>query len=88
MSARRLGLPRWVWLLVIGASVLILLVELLLRDGSEGEADAERGAAGRGANGRLPFPKQGEFSGVRRPRQIEPRENSAADPWQQGRKRE
>jgi hypothetical protein len=81
----RPGLPRWFWPLLAAIFVLGLLLEVLLGNTSDGDAGSE-GTAGAGARRRAPFPKGGEFSGVRRRPEIEPREKSAPGPWQDGRK--
>ena len=85
MSEKRRGLPGWFWPVLAVACVLALLFEVLLRNTSGGDAGAD-GAAGVGVRNRAPFPKGGELSGVHRGTEIEPREKSAPDPWQQGRK--
>ena len=87
MSRKRPGLPRWFWPLLAAICALGLLLAVLLRNMSSGDVASEGGAAGAGALRRAPFPKGGELSGVRRPAAIEPREKSAPEPWQDGRKR-
>jgi hypothetical protein len=82
---KRPGLPNWFWPVLAAACVLALLLEVLLRNTSRGDAGVD-GSAGAGVGNRAPFPKGGEFSGVHRATQIEPREKSAPEPWQEGRK--
>ena len=86
MSMKRPTLPRWFWPLLAAGCVLVLLLEVLLRRASSGDPGIETGAAGAGLRGRAPFPRAGEFSGVPRPPEVERREKSAPDPWQQWRK--
>jgi hypothetical protein len=82
----RSGLPRWFWPLLAALCALLLLLQVLLQHSSDGDAATGEGVAGAGARSRAPFPKGGELSGVRRKPEVEPREKSVADPWQEGRK--
>lgn len=82
-ASPRRGLPRWAWLALAGVCVVLLLLQVLLQHTS---SSGELGAGGAGARKRKPFPKDGEFSDVHRTPRVGPREKSAADPWQDGRK--
>ena len=79
----RRGWPRWAWLALAGVCVVLLLLQALLRHTSGG---AELGSGGAGARSRTPFPKGGEFSDVHRRPTVGPRDDSAPEPWQDGRK--
>jgi len=81
-SPRR-GWPRWAWLALAGVCVLLLLLRVLLQQTS---GSGELGSGGAGASRRKPFPKGGDFSEVHRTPTVGPRDKSAADPWQDGRK--
>jgi hypothetical protein len=79
------GWLRWlaVGLLLIGVAKILLSY---FYGDHKGEGRAPDGS--RSETGRKPFPERGAFSGVQRPGQLKPREPSAPDPWQNGRKRE
>lgn len=79
----RRGWPRWAWLALAGVCVVLLLLQVLLQHTS---GTGELGAGGAGARKRKPFPKGGEFSDVHRTPAVGPRDPSAPDPWQDGRK--
>ena len=69
----------WMWVLGGAASLLVLLIVLLLRQGAQGPSRVPHGAGGTPGL-RKPFPQGGDFDGIQRPSPLQPRKQLPPDP--------
>jgi hypothetical protein len=69
----------WMWVLFAAASLLVLAIVSLLRQGAESGAQDSR-AVPAPSGLRKPFPAGGELEGIQRPNTLQPRKKSAPDP--------